>query len=308
MQRIQTTRTLEGTTAAGIIQNGDQYFYIQVEVYEDGTFDCWERVDLAGLKEKIHSGWLVPSVPAGQTLSIHGLGAYRLKQAEWLYDAKRYVQQLLEKVKALNPHMLNVYTMPKVKDATPFVHQRNPFSAGTPIREIGTGLRKPTEGRSFHLFKHTDAKISLIELVLYANGSAVLYDGTQEHEYSPWEQVLEHIDQGILFTQLKPQSDVHIPDLGTITVEETLYDVDVSEKRKELIDEMTSLQGKETSLEACRQAYIDYLIDPNKWARQRLKEAYEKVPEHLRMYLGSMDDKDSDYVRIIDRPEEKCEV
>ncbi|WP_037287897.1 DUF7638 domain-containing protein [Saccharibacillus sacchari] len=308
MQRIQATRTLQGTTVAGLIHNGGQYFYVQVEIYEDGTFDCWERVDLAGVQEKIHSGWLVSSVPAGQTLSIHGLGAYRLKQAEWLYDAKRYVQHLLEKVKELNPHMLNVYTMPEDTDDNAFISKRSPFSAGKPIRDIGTGLRKPVEGKGFHLLKRTDAKVSLVELVLYANGSAVLYEGAEEHEYSPWEKVLEHIDQGILCTQLKPQSEVHIPDLGTITVEETLYDVDVSEKRQELIDEMNALQGKETSLEACRQAYIDYLIDPNKWARQRLKEAYEKVPEHLRMYLGSMDDKDSDYVRIIDRPHEKREV
>jgi len=71
---------------------------------------------------------------------------------------------------------------------------------------------------------------------------------------------------------------------------------------------MTALHGNETSSETCRKAHVDYLTEPNEWARKRLKEAYKKVPEHLRRFLGSMDDKDSDYVQIIYCSKEKREV
>lgn len=33
--------------------------------------------------------------------------------------------------------------------------------------------------------------------------------------------------------------------------------------------------------------------------KKRLKELYEQIPEHERMYLGDMDCRDYDYIRII---------
>ncbi len=41
---------------------------------------------------------------------------------------------------------------------------------------------------------------------------------------------------------------------------------------------------------------------------RKLKEKYKAVPKHERMYLGVMDEKDSDYRRIIYRPKIKREV
>lgn len=36
----------------------------------------------------------------------------------------------------------------------------------------------------------------------------------------------------------------------------------------------------------CREAYVQYLIEPSEFNRNRLREKYELVPEHQRMYLG----------------------
>ncbi len=42
--------------------------------------------------------------------------------------------------------------------------------------------------------------------------------------------------------------------------------------------------------------------------RERLRAAYEAVPEHQRLFLGDMDTKDGDYKRILYHPERKRQV
>jgi hypothetical protein len=54
-----------------------------------------------------------------------------------------------------------------------------------------------------------------------------------------------------------------------------------------------------------RKAYND---NPGQEQRERLRLAYEAVPEHLRMYCGDMDSKDGPIRRILDghpRPRSK---
>ena len=86
---------------------------------------------------------------------------------------------------------------------------------------------------------------------------------------------------------------------------------------KELLTEQTGLVdarqelyllGEEDSIDICRRAYHYYLEEPSEWAREKLRKAYEAVPEHQRMYLGDMDSRDSDYLRILYHPEQKREV
>ncbi|MFD1905883.1 hypothetical protein ACFSQ7_20480 [Paenibacillus rhizoplanae] len=52
MRAIRRTKTVEGTSIPGIIHNGGSYFYINVDVYEDGMVNCWELTDLKGLSGK----------------------------------------------------------------------------------------------------------------------------------------------------------------------------------------------------------------------------------------------------------------
>jgi hypothetical protein len=56
MKKIRRSKIVEGTSIPGIIRNGGQYFYIGVDIYEDGMINCWELVDLKGLKNKIETG------------------------------------------------------------------------------------------------------------------------------------------------------------------------------------------------------------------------------------------------------------
>ena len=53
ISQIKRTRIIEGKLVYSIINNGGSYFVIDLPIYEDGVFDCWENVDINGLKNKI---------------------------------------------------------------------------------------------------------------------------------------------------------------------------------------------------------------------------------------------------------------
>lgn len=111
-----------------------------------------------------------------------------------------------------------------------------------------------------------------------------------------------------MFTTFDNALPVRIVGLGEVTLAELLYTAEIEEKFKELINMHKKLNGEKTTLEECRDAYYLYLENPIEFYREKLREKYERVPEHERMYLGDMDTKDWDYQRILYRPDEKREV
>jgi hypothetical protein len=92
---------------------------------------------------------------------------------------------------------------------------------------------------------------------------------------------------------------VHIGALGIVEAAGIDWAVSVDEKRKEILDYKNALNDKPTLHDAAVSAYHAYLEDPSGDNRERLRAAYEAVPEHERMYLGDMDSKDWDYQRIL---------
>ena len=54
--KVYYKRLIEGVTNHAIIHNGS-YFLIDMPVYEDGTIDCWERVQLDEIQLQLKKGW-----------------------------------------------------------------------------------------------------------------------------------------------------------------------------------------------------------------------------------------------------------
>ena len=71
---------------------------------------------------------------------------------------------------------------------------------------------------------------------------------------------------------------------------------------------VAEVSHESTAYDRCINAYHAYLVEPTENARERLREAYEEVPEHERMFLGDMDTRDSDIIRILEFPDRKREV
>ena len=114
-------------------------------------------------------------------------------------------------------------------------------------------------------------------------------------------------DDGTLRSELKGENRIFIGGLGTV-IATSEYQTKDKDKRLEIAYMVAEVNGEADSLQKCRDIYSEYLKYPEEETRFLLKAAYEAVPEHKRMYLGDMDSRDSDYVRIIYHPEIKHEV
>ncbi|MEK3792851.1 hypothetical protein MKX42_14065 [Paenibacillus sp. FSL R7-0204] len=307
MRAIRRTKTVEGTSIPGIIHNGGSYFYINVDVYEDGMVNCWELTDLKGLSGKINSGWLTPAVPSGKQLSIHGLGAYTVESAKWTYNAASYYQHIQETVSLLNPDHTNIYEISDREQEQSEARRIAHSPSSTEFYVNSEMFYQTTEGKSVHLFMKNSGAVYLVDVVIYKDRKVAVYNLPADAEYT-----LEELDALVadktFFTTMDTPVTVHILQLGEVTLGEALYSADAQEKLKELHNLHKQLNGEQTAHEACRAAYYAYLENPGEYYREQLRIKYELVPEHERMYLGDMDTKDWDYQRILYHPEETREV
>ena len=110
----------------------------------------------------------------------------------------------------------------------------------------------------------------------------------------------------VLCTSVKDSETVSFGALGSAECK-TVSSTDHSEKLKEIKDRSLRVQNKPDAHDRCIKAYHDYLVEPTDFYKNRLREAYEAVPEHERCYLGDMDTRDSDFIRIL-YTDEKREV
>ncbi len=304
MKRIRRTKTIEGIAIPGIINNGGHYFYIHVEIYEDGMTNCWELVDLKGLKNKIDSNMLSPTVPVGNNLSIHGLGSYNVEEAIWKFNNKSYYKHIEKTIRVLNPYFVNIYESSnrekKLSETRRIIH--SPKSIDYYVES--EMFYQTIEGNGFSVFMKHEGKNYLVNLIAYKNGLIVIYNLPNEMHYK-MEEISELFRDGTLFTNYDTTMPITIMDLGEVKLSKPLYATSIEAKYTELLDIHKKLNGDKSTIEDCRDAYHLYLANPSEFYREILKKKYEQVPEHERMYLGDMDNKDGDYKRIIYRPNEK---
>lgn len=307
MRAIRRTKTIEGTSIPGIINNGGQYFYINVDVYEDGMVNCWDLADLRGLQNKIDSGWLSPAVPALEPLSIHGLGAYTVESAHWTYDDASYYMHIKNTISRLNPDLTNLYEISSREQQRDEARRIAHSPAATEFYVTSDLFYQTIAGKGIHLFMKYGEANYLVDVIVYKDGRVVIYNLPDEIEYK-LEDMGGLFADGTFFTDFDNRITVRILDLGEVNFSSSLYSSKVDEKLKELQNSFKKLNGEQTTHEACRSAYHAYLENPNEFHRELLKTKYELVPEHERMYLGDMDTKDWDYRRIIYSPQHKREV
>ncbi|MCG7406566.1 hypothetical protein MH117_03985 [Paenibacillus sp. ACRRX] len=307
MQKIRRTKEVEGVTVPGIIHNGGHYFYINVDVYEDGMSNCWELVDLNGLKEKLSSNWLNPSIPESEDLSIHALGMYTVQKAEWIFDKDTYYEHIKDTIKTINPNFENIYEITSWQKQLAEKRKIMYSPRATNYYVMREMFYETIDGDQFSIFIKYENINYLANLVVYEDGLVICYFHENKLTFR-LEEIYELFTNGTFFTSFDEPTKVMLSDLGEVTFSQVVYSTEIEDKYIELMDIHKKLKGEKTSLEECREAYYQYLEDPIEYYRQNLKVKYELVPEHERIFLGDMDSKDWDYQRIIYRPEEKREV
>ena len=149
-----------------------------------------------------------------------------------------------------------------------------------------------------NIFLRESGKITLTVLSCYGDGTFSV-DGLGE-EYLTMEDIERLFAERTLCAAPVSGETVTLGALGTAKVT-AAPDLAVPDKDKleEIRNDSLQAQDKPDTLDLCREAYFAYLVEPCDFYKERLREAYEAVPEHQRCYLGDMDTRDTDYIRIL---------
>lgn len=304
MGKVYRRQMIEGVTIPAIIRNGS-YFWHSMAVYEDGTVSCWEKADLDDVPQKLSSGWLQFSVPRGQELKIHALCSVKIISADWRFDEKSYYDYIIETVRSLNPEMANIYKTTQ-RERDKWNNYRVAFSASSvPCKLKGNFGYDLLSGDNARIFLNKDGKLLLTELYAYKDGTFSV-DGLGE-EYLTFDDIGKLFKDKTLRTSPKKGEVVSFGAPGEAEVEVMRKPISSKQKLSELENKSLRVQDKPDAHDRCIAAYHAYLVEPTDFYRERLREAYEAVPEHERCYLGDMDTRDSDFRRIL-YSDEKREV
>ncbi len=123
-----------------------------------------------------------------------------------------------------------------------------------------------------------------------------------------FEEFKTKVAQGWVVTEVPKGARISCHHLyyGNSTLE---FYKEIDEFVKEVEDTINLLQGKQTVAETCVQAFAKFLTVPTKKNKNRLREAYNAIPKHLRIYvLGDMDCKDSAILMCIEDTEVSQEM
>ncbi len=303
---IRRQNYIEGLNLPVVIHNS-QYFYTNLSVYKDGMISCWELVDNAGFKVKLKSGWISQSIPEGKALSVHGLGSFTVANGNWYHNQKSYYKLVMKKIKSLNPQLANIYKYSKQDIKLMEERRFKVRGAGEEYSYDGKFGYRTLDGKGFYIIMNNGESYRLMNLVVYKDGNVICYDSSCEYKYH-LESIEDYFKNGTFIADIPRGERLLISDFGDFEVKSQMYSVDMVEKYKELVNNHSILNEEETPQEKCRKAYYNYLEYPTDYNRNVLKELYEAIPEHQRLYLGDMDSKDSDYRRIIYTPHIKREV
>lgn len=297
MGKVYRKQTIEGVTVPAIIHNS-QYFWHNMAVYEDGTISCWEKVDLDDVPVKLKRGWLTVSIPDGKSISVYGACGVELTKGNWSFTNESYFDFIKETVRSMNPEMANIYRTSE--------HERekwNKLRIGFTASPTHCKLdEKPfhyelTAGDSTNVFMRVDGALAVTALYAYEDGFFGI--DSMDKKIFTFNDIENLFKDKELCVAPKSGDIISFGALGTAECASCYSKVKLNEKLKEIENASLKVQKKPDAHELCIRAYHAYLVEPNDFYKERLREAYEAVPEHERCFLGDMDTRDSDFRRIL---------
>ncbi len=164
------------------------------------------------------------------------------------------------------------------------------------------------DGKTSNIFYRRKDQLYLTTITAYADKTLEI-DAEPNRSFE-LEKINEMFEQGIFTTSVRKEEWVIMEGLGEVLLGGTKqrYKLSKKEKQKEIQELVHRVAGEKDAHDKCVWAHYAYLTDPSEFNREALRKAYEAVPKHERMYLGDMDTKDADIIRILQYPDEKREV
>ena len=144
---------------------------------------------------------------------------------------------------------------------------------------------KRIDGTFFMAFIH-NWNYHLTHISVYEDGMIDCW------ELVDFEGFKEKVRSGWVVTQPPEGAQISVSGLASFNAVNASYRIDPEELIKEVADELERLNNRPNSFDRCLDAYKLFQEDPTEETREKLRQAYEAVPEHNRMFLGDMDVKD----------------
>lgn len=109
-----------------------------------------------------------------------------------------------------------------------------------------------------------------------------------------FEEFKAKVHSGWVVTHPPEGAQINVSCCARFTASHASYWVEPEEFLKEIADEIEELNGRSTTSDCCYEAYNAYLADSSAANLQKLRDCYESVPEHNRVFiLGDMDASDT---------------
>jgi hypothetical protein len=278
-----------GGLAIPIFIRNMQYHLTTAEVYADGAISVWGFVDLELFDEKLRKGWVWPAPPNGERISIFNLGLSDCVEGDWQQTPQSIRSKVHAALKELNPELMGLLDMQG---------SNSEYKSKIRTLEMEAVLPSPTKrseqgmvviGKEVPVFVADVDRFRLEHLFIFADG--VLRIGAQG-SFVDLESIKRDFVSGQLTTKVPDGTRIAIEGLGSFTTARGSWAVPPRERVREIESIISQYKGEPNPIDMCRVAYRAYEKDPSPGNRSALKNAYETVPEHLRIYCGDMDTKD----------------
>jgi len=271
--------------------NNMQSHLTTVDVYEDGSIDCWGFVDRQLFATKLQANWVVPNPKPNQMISVHGFGGTRVSDGRWFQTTHSIATEAESIIHTLNPGMLNLIDMQG--------------AATEPRGKVQYAKMGIADKKAYRLDKVTGQEIvadsvpvlrverdtfEVTRLFIYADG---VFEIGGSGELLPLCDLPSLYEQDKIANVAPAESLLIFPGLGGCRTVDQFGGVGVDDRVREVNDKFSVLNGRPSLIAVCINSFAEYKREQSPEAKDALREAYLAVPEHLRGYCGDMDTRDS---------------
>ena len=295
---IRRKQALNGISIPSIVNN--RHFYlVKTNVYEDGLIDTQGMADLEHFKTKLNNGKICTSLEDGSELFVFSLGKFIITNGEWLHTKETYYHYICSLVKELNPKLENIYSF----YGHPNFRRTDRYSNDEPrpyyYKEPDWEDSDMVFGKSMYMiYQEDDGKFYLTEMTIYINGHVEFTNLPILRSYK-FEDIAKLIADKKLGTSVPLGERLNIHNLGSFKIANQDYNLDIELKYAEMQNVLYKLKNREDNIDRCRWLLKEYKRNKTQELWSLLKAAYEAIPLHMRIYVGNMDDKDSEVRKIL---------
>jgi hypothetical protein len=192
--------------------NNKQCYLATVDVYEDGSIDCWGFVDRALFRIKVDAGWVVPGPSKDQPMSIFHFDDARINDGKWFQTGSSIVEKVDATIRSLNPGMEGLIDWQGFDvENRGGVYTAKLGSSDKKAYRIADGSGEEILAASVPIIRLTNSGLELTRLFVFADG---LLKIGPNGDLFPLEMLPARYAEGEISNQAPAGSLVHLPGLG----------------------------------------------------------------------------------------------